>query len=463
VGDILNPLLQIGQGTIKAVAGGGIQLNDGAIRTTRGGSIDLTAVSGDIDAGRNAAWLVPFGASGARVDPQGAGGIATQAGGCILLTALRQLRPGDQAPSGPTPSGPGPGTSRSGRAISREFFVGNGHGDVRLGGHFGTDVRTTTIDLANGSTAYVEAADIHLGQIRNPQGVISNTHRFNYGNAAVELVATQGDVELAGDNLAGNTDGINLNRILAPNLTARALAGDILVNNDFVLFPSASGNLVLEAFGDITNTLPFTVDLPTTRPADPLAAPGQHGAHADDHRVRLDPLQRNRRCSAEHHGPDYRTDYFPVLRRGAPVPLHTGDATDRIPRRRMCGVASASRRPLWDIGRDLGSSPSTARTWRPRTSRGSMSMNRLGQRITDRRIPVIGPRDDPIYTAIRLGGPACSSQRGRFADSASRGITVGSLSPRPYDNRACPTRTSRTTARASVRVGRTPWVARARR
>ncbi|MDP3939868.1 MAG: filamentous hemagglutinin N-terminal domain-containing protein, partial [Deltaproteobacteria bacterium] len=275
VGNLTNALVEIGDGRIKAVTGNSINLQDGAIRTTKGGSIDLTAVQGNINAGRNAAFLERAGSIALRLPTGGVGGIGTQAGGDIVLNA-----PNGEISSSFThigaysfPAGTMGNLTMNARDFSGHFLVNRGHADVHLTGSFGVGVRTTTIDLANGSTAYVEAANVRLGQIRNPQGALGLSHFFNYGNAGVELVATSGDVVLVGDAGAGNTDGINVNRILAPNLTARALQGDILIGNDFVLFPSSTGNLIMEAFGDITNN--FAVKDPVrtdSLPPDPFAS-----------------------------------------------------------------------------------------------------------------------------------------------------------------------------------------------
>ncbi len=451
VGNILNPLLQIGQGTIRAVAGNSIQVNDGAIRTTRGGSIDLTAVSGDIDAGRNFSWLVPFGSTGARIDPFGAGGIATQAGGDISLTALNGFVSSDRSHIGAYSIGTGASGNLTIRArdFTGEMFVGNGKGDVRLTGAFGTPVRTTTIDLANGSTARVEAATIHLGQVRNPQAAISNTHRFNYGNAAVELIATQGDVVLAGDAVAGNMDGINLDRILAPNLTARSLAGDVLFNDDFVLFPSATGNLVLEADEDITNTKFFAVDLPDDSvPPDPLSPPRDGTALMPTITVSdADPNRTDPNVKQEFPLPDFSRNlfgYYAETHRSTPI--HTGDATPiRIftrsgdVRRVAFNFPKAS---LWDIGGNVGIIAFNGQNLAPTDVtrfdiRGNLDWR---QAIVDvEGIPVIvdGRKDDPIFTAIRLGGPGkLEVNVSGFADlGQSEGIqSVGGLFNKNLDD-----------------------------
>ncbi len=452
VGDILGPTLQIGQGTIKAVAGGGIQLNDGAIRTTRGGSIDLAALDGDIDAGRNTTWLIPFGASSVRISPSGAGGIATQAGGNISLMAPNGFVSSDSSHIGAYSIGAGAAGNLTIRArdFTGEFFVGNGHADVRLSGHFGTAVRSTTIDLATGSTAYVEAADIHLGQIRNPQGVISTTHRFNYGNAGVELVATAGDVELAGDVNAGNTEfNLNMNGILAPNLTVRSLAGDILINNDFVLFPSATGNLVLDAHGDITNSRPFTINLPDDSvPPDRSASPLDGAARMPSITVSdADPLRQSPPLFGSITEPDYRQNFsLYYAETHAAVPVHTGDTTPiRISttegdvRRVAFNFPKAS---LWDIGGDVGIIAFNGQNLAPTdVTRFDIHGNLdWSQRIADiDGIPVIvdGRGDDPIFTAIRLGGPGTLEiNAGGFVDlGESEGIqTVGTLFNKNLDD-----------------------------
>jgi filamentous hemagglutinin family protein len=445
VGDIVNPFVQIGSGEIRAVAGNGIALDQGAIRTTAGGSIDLTAVAGDIDAGRNSNWFIQSGANALRLDTtQGVGGIATQAGGDITLTALNGLVSSDFSHIGAYSIGTGASGDVAIQAhdFVGHFFVGNGHADVRLSGDFGNSVRTTTIDLANGSTAYVEAESIHLGQIRNPQGALSRNHRFNYGDAAVELVARTGSVLLAGDAVAGNTDGINLNRILAPTLTARALAGDILINNDFVLFPSPTGNLVLDAFSDITNSIAFTVDLPEgSLPPDPFASPLDSAARMPTITVSdADPLRLDPPVNQPFPLPDFSQDlarYYAETHRSTPI--HTGDAT---PIRISTVEGDVSRVAFvfpkaseWDIGGDLGIVTFDGQNLAPGdVTRFDVHGNLdWGQRLAvvdGSTVIVNGRGDDPTVTAIRLGGPgALEINVSGFADlGESEGIqTVGGL------------------------------------
>jgi hypothetical protein len=263
----------------------------------------------------------------------------------------------------------------------------------------------------------------------------------------VELVATTGDAVLAGDASAGNDDGINVDRILSPNLTVRALQGNIFINNNFVLFPSSTGNLVLSAFGNITNSLPTTTFVPTDSvPPDPnpnlffssapnFAPNGFPTIYVSD----ADPLRQNPPPMNTDSG-NFLRDFFRYYAEiHATSPIHTGDATpiniatDRGDVSRLAFVFPKFSK--WDIGGNLGLIGFEGQNLSPTdvTSfdiQGNLDWSRKIMDVDGRQVIVNGNVADPFATKIQVDGPGkLDIKVSEFADLGdSEGIlTTGRL------------------------------------
>ena len=104
--------------------------------------------------------------------------------------------------------------------------------------------------------------DIVLGTIINPalaRPHLNNTWNLEYSQtASVSLTAVTGDVSLYGDDtFYGNLTGDQLTRLeMLPPTLEIAAGRNINFYSDFALAPSATGNLILVAGGNIDGQLP---------------------------------------------------------------------------------------------------------------------------------------------------------------------------------------------------------------
>ncbi len=85
--------LETADGTIDLQAGNEIIVGQGFVRTDAGGNITIKTLSGDIDPGFNQNSFVGDDYTGLKVDPNGAGGIATVLGGGVSLDSGKTSPP----------------------------------------------------------------------------------------------------------------------------------------------------------------------------------------------------------------------------------------------------------------------------------------------------------------------------------------------------------------------------------
>jgi filamentous hemagglutinin family protein len=188
-------------------------------------------------------WSASYG-SGSVAPTQG---LATMAGGDLAVVC------GGDFLSQAGTFGQGDLTIRAGGDLDGRFLVHQGDGLLQSQGNVGGRVSDMAIELAAARVTVQAQGHITLGTVSNP----TMKRRFAQYNltyspdAAITLEAAHGDVTLTGvfgPELSG--DNPKYLRLLPPSLTIRA-GRDIRFANDFVMAPSASGNLVLAAGNDI--------------------------------------------------------------------------------------------------------------------------------------------------------------------------------------------------------------------
>lgn len=174
------------------------------------------------------------------------------------------------------------------------FYLGRGQGEIRSGGALGLDSvgkLYPILALAEGKYDLTSRGELNLETAVNPTLLKQNVEQsaragfesnfFSYSaDSGVTLTSLAGDVHLRNDTVAmsessmqslsraaGDSDGWT--SVYPGSLRARALQGDIEVNNSFRLFPSARGTLELLAHGNvsgISHTGGVTVNLSDTDP-----------------------------------------------------------------------------------------------------------------------------------------------------------------------------------------------------
>ncbi len=286
--DGLNPLgnsgsIQTAGGAINLTAGQDVLVGSGSVITTHGGSIEVTAMTGDVntgtrDAGFNYSTFAPyyspfqFGTFGLG-NATTLGGISTAAGGDVTIQAGHDVTSylptgNDTSDAGAGAFGSQPGNVRinAGGSVYGHYVVVNGTGNITAGQDIGNAMQNVALSLVKGVwNLDAPNGNIYLQEVRNPNGVFnsinpssSSYHLFNYDpQAAVNLTAGAG-VYLTGQNLPRPGDavigGVNYLPILwPPTLTIAAGAGGITLENDMVLFPSPYGDLTINDAGDFSN------------------------------------------------------------------------------------------------------------------------------------------------------------------------------------------------------------------
>lgn len=248
-------------GSVEVVAGKDVTVGTGAIRTTVGGKITVSA-GGNINTGTRPDGFV-FRPSGVGYEPiETLGGISTAAGGDVTLTAggdVISLLPTQSninhsdGGTGAFGSANGNVTISAGRSVFGHYVLRNGMGTINAVASAGEQNRQLALSLSSG-TWKVNAQDIVLQEVRNPNGVFNRTGtqltptptRFAYDyapDARVELVAAN-RVSLLGAAIP-RLPNLAIPIIYAPNLHIEAGAGGIVMGTDVTLFPSPTGQLTI--------------------------------------------------------------------------------------------------------------------------------------------------------------------------------------------------------------------------
>lgn len=236
-------------GSIEMKAGNEIVVGSGYIRTSSGGGIDLTAVSGNVDAGQNKNSYV-FSRNGADPNPAGVGGIATTAGGDVTITAGNQI-----LSVLPTVGCYGAGSvTLTADTILGHYLVHNGVGKINAR-NVGSLASPVSLALSSGGWAASARENIYLNEVYNPNGSLNSSKQdvngtmmpfaFDYAPDAYVTLTAGNSVQLLGNSLAHTTSNPDRPAIYPGRLTINAGAGGVVLGNDVVLYPSADASLVI--------------------------------------------------------------------------------------------------------------------------------------------------------------------------------------------------------------------------
>ncbi|BBO85843.1 hypothetical protein DSCO28_64090 [Desulfosarcina ovata subsp. sediminis] len=184
----------------------------------------------------------------------GSKGIVTMAGGDVTIRAAGDVT------SAVGLFGEGNLTVVAGGNLNGRFLISEGQALLSTLENFGTleKFENQPIEAFDAQIELVAQGSIELGTVLNP--TIAN-HDYSSPSSwdltytevsSVSLTSVTGSVLLTGDTRFYDdlADQKNRIRILPANLTIDA-AGDIILGNSFYLAPSATGNLILTAGGDI--------------------------------------------------------------------------------------------------------------------------------------------------------------------------------------------------------------------
>lgn len=301
---------------INLVAGQDITVGSGYVITTAGGSINAHALAGNIDTGSDAQGYHFINNAGSLNSAynlsDGLGGISTEAGGDVNLTAGgdvasvlpgkgvyyydgNQVTPGNgndylTAGSGAYGSKLGNVTVVAGGNVSGNYLVANGTGGIFAGvemdangnpvkdlsgnyvmgssGNAGVDLGNNglALTLISGGWNVSAAQNILLQEVRNPNGDFNGSgafsHYFNYAPgdfvdlSAGNLVQLGSSVALPRLSLSQN----NLPVIYPSILNITAGDGGVILGtgtspNSLILFPSPQGGLTIDTTGSLVSDL----------------------------------------------------------------------------------------------------------------------------------------------------------------------------------------------------------------
>jgi filamentous hemagglutinin family protein len=272
-------------GSIHLLAGNNVTLASGYVRTINGGSITAEAVAGDVISGTrpNGFLFLP---TGYQVDAD-LGGLSTGNGGDVNLTAGNDIisylpvETGFHTDGGSGAFGAQPGnvTLVAGHDVYGHFVVRNGSGTITAGrdaGKRGTQLdkspgeqppdQTLALSVVDGGWEVSAGGFIFLQEVRNPNGTFNRSgigssttkHYFDYSPDAYTVLRANAGVQLLGTALPRNDFEADLPSIYPGRLEITAGAEGVILGNDVVLFPSATGNLRITTTdgGSLVSTKP---------------------------------------------------------------------------------------------------------------------------------------------------------------------------------------------------------------
>lgn len=178
-------------------------------------------------------------------------GLVTMAGGDLTVIA------GGDFYSQAGTFGVGDLVINSGGDIDGRFVIYDGTGRMSASGSVGRKNKNMPIELFGGELTVTALDSIELGTVHNPP-LANYDHQQptywhldeKYEKAKISLVAATGDITFSGFSAFYKSNDPKALKLLPPSVELFA-GNDILINNEFVLAPAVSGNLVMKAGGDI--------------------------------------------------------------------------------------------------------------------------------------------------------------------------------------------------------------------
>lgn len=300
--------IQTSSGGINLSAGKDVVVNSGYVVTTGGGGIDVHALTGNIDTGSDAqGYFFKLNASSISTAydlSHGLGGISTEAGGDVNLTAggnVTSILPGKKGffydgnfvsalNSDYTTAGSGAYGKQAGNVsivaggdVTGNYLVANGVGSIFAGvqmdangnpvkdgsgnyvlgttGSAGTSQQNLALNLIKGGWNVTAAKDIYLQEVRNPNGIFNVSgaaamkHFFDYAPGDFVNLSAGNAVQLGGTlSSLPRVDTLNVPVIYPGILSVSAGAGGVTLLGDsffnqLILFPSAQGGLIINTIG----------------------------------------------------------------------------------------------------------------------------------------------------------------------------------------------------------------------
>ena len=325
-----NSSIQTAAGNLSLVAGKDITVKTGFVRSTGGGNVSAWALAGSVNTGTYAHGyqFLPvdsLDSTYCQIEPiNGVGGISTEAGGNVTITAggdVTSYLPGGKnattigGDAGSGAFGPEAGnvTIVAGGNVTGHYVEANGTGAIYAGvkmasgvpvdadgnpvtdgksyvlnsstGSAGTSKHKLALSLMAGGWTVGAAQDIYLQEVRNPNGVFNNANKFATPNGEIPSLAyhyfdyaldayvnlSAGNSVQLGDNsssLPRSDISVLVPMIYAPILNIVAGAGGVVLNGDsdpynkLILFPSPQGSLTITTTdgGSLTGNLPLNSD-----------------------------------------------------------------------------------------------------------------------------------------------------------------------------------------------------------
>lgn len=305
--------------TVNLVAGQDITVGSGYVITTAGGSISAHALKGNIDTGSDAQGYHFINNAGSLNSAynlsDGLGGISTEAGGDVNLTAggnVTSVLPGkgsyyydgtqvttpannDYYTAGSGAYGNQPGQSGditivAGGNVSGNYLVANGTGSIFAGvemdangnpvkdssgnyvmgasGNAGADLENNglALTLINGGWNVTAAQNIFLQEVRNPNGDFDTSgtfsHYLNYAPGDFVNLSAGNLVQLGASVPLPRVSGAQNNvPVIYPSiLNITAGDGGVILGtgnspNSLILFPSSQGSLTIDTTGSLVSDL----------------------------------------------------------------------------------------------------------------------------------------------------------------------------------------------------------------
>jgi filamentous hemagglutinin family protein len=247
-----NGALETATGNITLEAGHEVLVGSGYIRTIGGGDISIITLDGNVDAGTKADTY-DFSSTGYTISAQGLGGIGTEAGGNVAISAGQDIL-SLQSHIGTFGSQAGNLALQAGRDIRGNFMVENGRASVIAGRDIGSAGTGSSFGLSHGGWTLHADQDLYLNEIFNPSGSLNAnrsvfgprlTFQFDYAANAYANLFGGHSIVLTGDNIAHTADNPVRQdyAIYPPILSMDAGAGGITLDKDVILYPSSLGSL----------------------------------------------------------------------------------------------------------------------------------------------------------------------------------------------------------------------------
>lgn len=244
-----------GGGDVSIAAGNNISGEDGTnLLTALNSWFSHGGLNDDTAANKQLRWYASFKDFENGIGALGGGKVTVKADGDIsnlqLVSASNARMAGSttEAPDASNLISMGGGDVEviAGQSITNAMLH-TGDGDVSASAN---NLKDVSVSLIDGSASLTANQSVDVDQVTNPTTAraINNTQRF-YSYADDSVVKA---TALAGDVIFGNpqAEGSEIDFVSTPNVMLSAAKGDVAAN-DFIMYPSATGNLTILAGNNV--------------------------------------------------------------------------------------------------------------------------------------------------------------------------------------------------------------------